>query len=93
MPDDKREGGNQVTAVVDAQIAGGNITVGHGRLDYDPEQPIVVVDFPGSDVLLFPHEAHELIRALQEAVQKAELPRTLKRSPDVDEGLQGLGDV
>ncbi|MGO1266915.1 MAG: hypothetical protein ACTMIY_09820 [Microbacterium gubbeenense] len=45
---------------IDTQIAGGGITIDAGHLDYDVEQPCIVIDFPGGDVILLPHEAQAL---------------------------------
>lgn len=52
---------------IDTQIAGGGITVDTGRLDYDVEQECIVVDFPGGDVILLPHEARNLADAINDA--------------------------
>jgi hypothetical protein len=78
-----------MSTIVDTQIAGGSITVDHGRLlDYDPAQPIIAVDFPGGDVLLFPHEARDLVNALISTLEATERQRTLRRNPEVDERLR-----
>lgn len=67
---------------IDTQIAGGGITIDAGHLDYDIEQPCIVIDFPGGDVTLLPHEAQALADAIND--------RT--RTIDSDEGPY-IGDV
>lgn len=53
---------------IETQIAGGGITVDSGHLGYDIEQQCVVIDFPGGDVILLPHEARNLADAIFDKV-------------------------
>lgn len=73
--------------IVEARYAGGELTVDH-RAMYDADQGVVVVDYPGGDVLLLPAEARALAVALRGAAEAAEKTRVVRRPADVDDHLR-----
>lgn len=76
-------------SVVEARFAGGHIEVEATTAAWDDTTTVVNVTGPGYTLDMFPHEARDLAKALQEAADAAETTtRELRRPATVDQHLQ-----